>query len=132
LISGGSATFFNIVLLWLFVGPLGLRYLGASILSYSVCIACNFALQRVWAFDGAGGSVLKQLPQFVAVNLFGLMLNTAMLYMLVETTGVPVVLCQAMSSLAICGLSFLAYRRIFFRPPLQPKAAFPRGSVRVG
>jgi putative flippase GtrA len=117
-------------LLWLLARQLGIWYLGASVVSYSVCIAYNFALQRVWAFNSTGRSILKQLPQFVGVNLLGLMLNTVVLYILVESTELPLILCQAVSSLAICGLSFMAYRRIFFRPPPQAATVLSAGGTR--
>lgn len=127
---GGSATILNIILLWLLAGPLRQWYLGASVVSYSVCIAYNFALQKVWAFSGTGGSILKQLPQFIGINLLCLLLNTVMLCILVNITNLPVVLCQVTASLAICGLSFLAYRRIFSPRTIAQAAMLPVGDTR--
>jgi putative flippase GtrA len=121
LVSGGSATLLNLCLLWLFVRQLGLWYLGASALSYSVSIGYNFFLQRHWTFNNMHGSMIRQFPQFAVMNLFGLILNTAILLVLVETFGLPLILSQAAASLAVSVLSFLAYRRIFLRDNLMPQ-----------
>lgn len=113
LLAGGSATLFNLCLLWLFTRQLGLWYLAASVLSYAISVAYNFGVQKVWAFGAIGGSLPKQFPQFVAVNLLGLVLNTAMLYALVAFARLPPLSSQTIAALALSGLSFFAYRKIF-------------------
>ena len=116
---GGSATCLNLCLLWLFVRQLGVWYLGAAVLSYCVSIVYNFFLQRSWAFASRHSPMMEQLPQFVAANLFGLVLNTMIFFAMVKALGTPVMFSQAVASLAVAIFSFGAYRYLFGRDQRQ-------------
>jgi len=102
-------------LLWLLSSELGLWYLTASVLSYLLSMTYNFLLQRNWTFGGRGGVVLHQAILFVVVNLLGLVLNTAIVYLLVEMLDVWYLAAQAAASVAVAVQSFFAYRWIFAR-----------------
>lgn len=103
--------------MWFLTAVCGVWYLIASVVSYLLCVAYNFALQRAWAFGGGSGAIVSQAPLFAAANLLGLALNTAILYLLVQNFGVWYLAAQAIASLAVAALSFSMYRRIFAPPP---------------
>jgi len=114
LLTGTAATLLNLLLLWLLTARLGLWYLTASVLAFSVALICNFTFQKFWAFGAADmWGAHAQLLQFIAVNLFNLALNTAFLYILVDRLTVPYLTAQIVSSLLISANSFCAYRWIF-------------------
>lgn len=119
LLVGGSGALLNLLLLWLFASVFGLWYLASSVAGYCIAMGYNFLLQRLWAFRAIAGSVVSQLPYFVLINLLGLLLNTAILYLLVEELGIWYLAGQAAASLVVAGQSFFAYRWIF-RPRIVP------------
>ena len=96
---------------------MGMWYLPASVASYLLSMMYNFLLQRAWTFNGRGGVVLHQASLFVAVNLLGLVINTAIVYLLVEMLGVGYLAAQAAASIVIAVQSFFAYRWIFTPTP---------------
>lgn len=118
---GGSAALLNLCLLWLFARQFDIWYLGASMLSYGICIVYNFTLQRAWAFQGEHRQAMTQFSQFLVANLAGLALNAVMLRALVETLRLPLIFSQAIASLSIATLSFVVYRRIFTRGRAVPR-----------
>lgn len=87
----------------------------------------NFLLQRAWTFNGRGSAVLNQAFLFLTVNLLGLVLSTAIVYLLVELLDAWYLAAQAVASVVIALLSFFAYRWIFARAPVpRPAAGEPR------
>jgi dolichol-phosphate mannosyltransferase len=115
LVAGGSAALLNLLLLWVFTSILGFWYLLSSLLSYALSMFYNFFLQRDWTFPGARGRAHRQLPQFVAVNLAGLLLNTAILYLLVDVLSIWYLAAAATASVVVAMQSYFAYRWIFVR-----------------
>lgn len=106
----------NLFLLWLLSAVWGWWYLLASVVSYGLSTIWNFLLQRAWAFDGRSGILLRQASLFVMVNLAGLVLNTTIVYLLVETMSVWYLAAQAAASVVVAVQSFFAYRWIFKQP----------------
>lgn len=125
LVGGGTATLLNLCLLWILINKAGLWYLGAAVLSYSLSTCYNFALQRVWAFDGTQGALVRQFPLFAITSAIGLSVNSAFLFTFVEISGISPVLSQAVASSIVSFFSFFAYRRIFV-PGVELSWALPR------
>lgn len=121
LISGGSATLFNLFLLWILIDKIRVWYMSAAVISYSLCIGYNFALQRAWAFKGSRGSAVKQFPQFALTNIAGLAINTALIFSFVRSFGISPLLSQIAASAIVSVFSFLAYLRIFARGVELPR-----------
>ena len=114
LVAGAAATLLNLFLLWLLSAGFRLWYLTASVIAFSIALICNFAVQKLWAFQSMQfGTAGTQLLHFIGVNLFTLALNTAILYSLVERMGISYLLAQIVSSAVISGISYGAYRHIF-------------------
>ena len=110
------------MILWLLSSVLGVWYLAASIASYVLAMAYNFFLQRAWTFSGGSGSVMSHAFLFAAANLLGLAINTAIVYLFVETMGLWYLAAQAVASVLVAVQSFFAYRWIFARRVEAPHA----------
>jgi putative flippase GtrA len=117
LIVGGMNTAIGavwfVLFLWLFPhGAVG--YLGALVCAYFAAVLCAFVLYRRFVFR-VTGHVLGDLARFGLVNLSALGFNFAMLPVLVEVLGWPVLASQ----FAIAGVtvvySWFAHRGFSFR-----------------
>lgn len=117
LIVGGTNTAIGALwftlFLWLFSGePLG--YMSALLCAHVCAVLCAFVLHRRFVFR-VTGHVLRDLARFELVNLSTLAFNSAMLPLLVEVFGWPVL----PSQFAIAGVtvvySFFAHRGFSFR-----------------
>ncbi|GAB7141802.1 GtrA family protein [Mycobacterium riyadhense] len=117
LIVGGMNTAFGgfwfILFLWLFPrGPVG--YMSALMCAHIGAVLCAFVLYRRFVFR-VTGHVLRDLCRFELVNLSTLAFNFAVLPVLVELFGWPVLVSQ----FAIAGVtvvySWFAHRGFSFR-----------------
>ena len=117
LIVGGINTAIGtgwfVLFLWLFPhGAAG--YLGALVCAHIAVVLCAFVLYRRFVFR-VTGHVLRDLARFGLINLSTLAFNFAVLPVLVEVLGWPVLLSQ----FAIAGVtvvySWFAHRGFSFR-----------------
>jgi putative flippase GtrA len=102
-----------VLFLWLF--PHGAAvYLGALVCAHIAAVLCAFVLYRRFVFR-VTGHVLRDLARFELVNLSTLGFNAAVLPVLVEVLGWPVLASQ----FAIAGVtvvySWFAHRGFSFR-----------------
>lgn len=75
--------------LFLLLHLLGMPYLIANIISYSVSTVCNFVLSMRYVFAGkAGQTRSQQFVIFVVLSVIGLGLNELFLWLLVEFAGI--------------------------------------------
>lgn len=128
LVVGSTSALLNLFLLWMLASLCGLGDLSSSVAGYTIAAAYNFLLQRSWAFAGGRGNALVQVPQFAIVNLLGLLMNTAIFWLLITGARTPYLMAQAIASLAVALVSFFAYRRLFQDPAV---AASARGNART-
>jgi len=117
LIVGGTntavGTLWFLLFLWLFPrGPAG--YLSALLCAHVAAVVCAFVLYRKFVFK-VSGHVWRDLARFEMVNLTTLAFNVAMLPVLVEVLGWPVLPAQ----FAIAGVTvvytWFAHRGFSFR-----------------
>lgn len=117
LIVGGMnaaiGAFWFVLFLWLF--PPGLAgYLGTLVCAHTAAVLCAFVLYRRFVFR-VSGHVLRDLARFELVNLSTLGCNLAMLPVLVEVLGWPVLPSQfAITGVAVV-YSWFAHRGFSFR-----------------
>lgn len=118
LIVGSTAALVNITVLFIATNFFHVWYLLASILSFSVALAYNFYLQKLWTFGLRKSALTHGLAAFAGVNVVNLLLNTAGMYLFVDVVGLWYISAQLLTS-AIIGIeSFIAYHYIFDHPKL--------------
>lgn len=114
LLSGGTAAFVHISLLFLFTEYGGLWYIYSSILAFILAFGVSFSLQKYWVFkSGEHTKIPKQLPLHLSTALINLGLNTLLLFALVEYFHIWYLAAQVMASAIIAIESFLVFRWIF-------------------
>jgi putative flippase GtrA len=122
LIVGGGNTVLGLAL---FAGFHALvpHYLVALVLTYAVGIVVAFVTQRLFVFGNAAPA-LPALARFTAVQLLVLALNAAVLTVLVEWVGAPVLLSQAIAVVVVVVSSYFGHLLFSFRhhhdKPVRP------------
>ena len=78
---GALNTVVDVALFSALVAGLGLLPAWANVLSYGSGVLVSFTLNRRWTFRRSGGTpaaVMAELSRFIAVNLAGLLISTAL------------------------------------------------------
>lgn len=116
LISGGTAALVNWGTLFLLVHTGTMHYLYASVLAFIISIGASFGMQKFWTFrDNIVHDIHTQFTRYLVVILFSLVLNTALVYLLVETVHVWYLTSQVIATVIIAITNFFCYKHFVFR-----------------
>jgi len=114
LIAGSINVLVNLLTLYALTEYAHLWYLASSILAFGVSYLVSFGLQKFWTFKSKDPrAVWYQLPLHLSLAIFNLLLNTTLLYLLVEIGHVWYLLAQILVALVIAADSFVISRKIF-------------------
>jgi putative flippase GtrA len=118
LLVGGWNTVFGYGLFAALQLTLGdhVHYLVLLAVATVVAVLQAFVLYRTWVFE-VSGPWLPDLARFSLVYLGAFVANLALLPLLVEVAGLPVLLAQAFVVAGTIAASFLAHRNFSFRRP---------------
>jgi len=119
--SGGAAALTNMTVLFLLVHFGHLYYLYASILAFLISVGVSFTMQKFWTFrDTHVHDIHTQFARYVLVIVANLILNTLLMYTLVEKAGVWYLSAQFFTVIAIAFVGYFAYRHFVFRERTVP------------
>ena len=114
-LSGGTAVTLNFVLLWTLTDLLHIWYLFSLVITILIGSVVNFTMQKFWTFENHSlERVHIQLPQFMALVLFNLVLNSAFLYALVEYGHLWYLAGQVICVGVLAGMNYFIYHRYIF------------------
>jgi putative flippase GtrA len=131
---GGTNTVFSYAVFAALYWLLGdaLHYMGALALAYVVGILLGFSLHRRLVFR-VTGTVLADLLRFTTVQLTAFAANAALLTLLVEVVGLPVLFAQVMAVTAVIVASYFGHLLFSFRRPrTEPGALGSSGGFAGG
>lgn len=115
LVGGGTAAFTQIFLLYVFTDWFRVWYLLSSIFSFCIAFVVSFLLQKLWVFRNKeirGSHV--QFVKYIIVGLFGIALNTSIMYTFVTILELWYILAQIVSGVIVAVFNFLVYRKFIF------------------
>lgn len=116
-ISGGTAATVNIGFLYLFTDILNIHYLVSGVLSFILAFGVSFTLQKFWTFQNNNRELLhQQLVIYLIVSVSSLVVNTFLLYLLVDWFGLWYILAQIIAGGLIAIVNFFVYRFVIFHP----------------
>lgn len=123
LISGGTAATSNLTTLFFLVQFGHMHYLPASILAFAISVVVSFTMQKFWTFqDTPLHDVHTQFARYLAIVLMNLLLNTSLVYLLVEKAGVWYLIAQGLASVVVAIAGYFGYRHFVFRDRTSPPA----------
>ena len=116
IISGGTAAFVDLSLLYLFNYVLGMQYLLAAILAFILSFFVSFVLQKFWTFkDISTETIHKQSVIYLGTSIFGLGLNTLLMYVFVGLFHLNVILAQIFAGILVACCTFFISRDFVFK-----------------
>lgn len=114
IVSGGTAAIVHFSLLYILTEFFGIWYLVSSGIAFLIAFLVSFAMQKYWTFRSMEtGKIKRQLPQHLAIAVFNLFLNLALVFAFVEFLGLWYMLAQVITTILIAIESFFAFRYIF-------------------
>ena len=115
LFSGGTALLVNLVLLYIFADILHWWYITSSIVAFVGAFVISFSLQKFWTFNNQSLEALHlQVGVSLLVALTNLLLNTLIMYVLVDHVHIYHMFAQIIASGVIACESFFAYKHVIF------------------
>lgn len=116
LFAGGTATLATFFFLWFFTEIFGLWYLLSSVLAFCIAVIISFTLQKLWTFKGEQEKKTHhQFVLFLSFGIFGLGVNAASMFLLVDKAHLWYMLAQFITSAGIAVMNFLFYRLVVFK-----------------
>ena len=115
LIAGGTTLLTNLALLYVLKDIFDLWYITASIIGFVGAFGVSFSLQKFWTFgERSFASLHIQVGLSLIVALSNLLLNTFIMYILVDHLNVYYLFAQTIASAIIACESFFVYKYIIF------------------
>lgn len=114
IISGGSATVVNLSFLYIFTDFFNIWYVYSAALAYPTAFVVSFTLQKFWTFkNGALSHIKSQFALYVALGTFNMFLNSYLIYLVVESTGLHYLAAQLCVGVFLALWSLTFYRILF-------------------
>ncbi len=115
LVSGGTAAFTDIGLLYVLTKFVGLWYLASAVLAFIVAFGVSFTLQKFWTFqDKDLQAVKRQAGLYFLVAIVNLCLNTLLVYLITDFLGIFYVISQVIAAGLVAVWSFFIYKYYVF------------------
>jgi putative flippase GtrA len=114
-ISGGTAGVTDIALIYIFHEILGIYYLTSAIVAFIGAFFVSFMLHKYWTFKSHGEETHRQMAMYLASSLFGLSLNTILMYVFVDYVHVAVITSQIIVGLMVACVSYFVSSNFVFK-----------------
>jgi len=114
LIAGGTSGVVDLVALYLFNNVLGIYYLFSVVLAFLVAFFVSFLSHKFWTFKNYRKETRKQIIMYLFSSVFGLFLNTILMYIFVDYFHLQVILSQIIVGLLVACVNFFTLRNIVF------------------
>lgn len=115
IISGTTSASVNLTVLYIFYHIVGLFYLTASIIAFIIAFFVSWALHKFWTFkDHSMDDFHKQGIKYLMSSLFGLSLNTTLMYILVSLLHIWVLVSQVFAGLLVALCTFFISKHLVF------------------
>lgn len=120
IIGGGASAGVNFSFLYFFNYILGIYYLTASIMAFTIAFFVSWTFHKFLTFrDHSTENMRKQGALYLLVSLFGLSLNTLILYISVDIFHLPVLVGAVIAGgLTACCTFFISKHFVFKSKPV--------------
>ena len=115
LISGGTSAGVNLGLLSLLYYVFHIYYIYAAIVASVIAFCVSLVLHKFWTFqDFSRTDMYIQVGKYMASSLFGLVLNTLFLYILVDHFHFYVYVSQIIAGGVVATITFFISKNLVF------------------
>ena len=121
LIAGGTAGVTDLIVLYVLNSVFGMHYLLSAVLAFIVAFVVSFTGHKFWTFKSHEEETRKQIVMYLGSTIFGLGLNTLLMYIFVDHFHMQVILSQIIVGFMVAGVSFFISRNLVFKyKPKEP------------
>ena len=114
LLGGGIGVVAYYVVFYILTEMLGTWYVISAVIAFILNNGINFAIQKFWTFQSSGTKAIpKQLSMYFVMGVCILVVNTTLLYALVEHAHLYYLVAQIMLTILLTIASFVITKRIF-------------------
>jgi putative flippase GtrA len=114
LVIGGLCVFTYYAFLIGLTEIFGFWYMASAIIAFAVYFTVHFTLQKFWVFKNKSKKyVRKQLFQYSVMAVGNWIINTSLLFVLVEYLGLWYVLAQIILTVIVSVIAYFGFRYIF-------------------
>lgn len=114
IIIGSLATLLELLLLYSFTEFANFWYVYSSILAFSISSIFNFYLNKLVTFKNKSHKHFIQITAFFSIALNSLLLNTLIIYFLVEFVDIWYIYSKIFSAIVILFLNYFLNSKITF------------------
>ena len=115
LVSGGLAAAVNIGTLYVLTEYAHIHYLQSAVLSFSAAFFVGFFLQKFWTFKDTRKEAIRwQMIMYLGLALINLLVNTLLIYVLVEYMHLWYVGAAVTSTALLAVNNFFIYKHVIF------------------
>lgn len=93
----------------------GIYYLLAAAMSFTIAVINNYFLNKYWSFKNKSSNHTKQFIGFVLVSVVGLLINLGVMYSLTELLFVWYLLSKAIASIIVLFWNFFMNKYVTFK-----------------
>lgn len=114
-ISGGTAGVTDIALIYIFHEILDIYYLTSAVIAFVGAFFVSFMLHKYWTFKSHGEETQRQIGMYLLASLFGLFLNTILMYLFVDYVHIGVIISQIIVGLSVACVSYFISSNFVFK-----------------
>ena len=114
-LAGGTGGVTDLGVLYLLNKVFGFYYLLSAIIAFLVAFCVSFILHKFWTFKSHETETHKQALLYLGSSMFGLLLNTLLMYVFVSHFHQDVILSQIAVGFIVAFFSFFISRNFVFK-----------------
>ena len=111
-VVGGTAFIIDYGIFTILSQLLGIHYLIASIISFSISVIYNYILSIKWVFDVTKKQTSKEFIIFIILSVIGLGLNSLIMYISVDLMQIHEMISKIVATAIVMVYNFIT-RKIF-------------------
>lgn len=121
IIGGGTSAFINLSILYILNSIFGVYYLTANIIAFMIAFFFSWAFHKFLTFrDHSTENMHRQGALYFLASIFGLSLNTLILYISVDLIHLPVLVGAIIAGgLTACCTFFISKHFVFNPKPMM-------------
>jgi putative flippase GtrA len=114
-VSGGSSACINIGTLYLLTEYAHIHYLQSAVISFIIAFFISFLLQKFWTFQDMRKEIVhRQMMWYLGLSLTNLLINTLLIYSLVEYLHLWYLAAAVVSGALLAISNFFIYKHVIF------------------
>ncbi|MBB5636436.1 dolichol-phosphate mannosyltransferase [Pedobacter cryoconitis] len=121
-ITGACGLIIDFSLTWFFKDELNFNKFLANGIGFSVAVICNYIINRNWTFKDNKSKSGLQFTAFFTVSLIGLLLNSAIIFLLNNMFSVNFYISKAAAIFIVFFWNFSANYFFVFKAPDKEKS----------